>query len=162
MKILICGVPCVGKSEISKALGKEKKYKVINDKSFSKKNNLGNYEMVDDHKEYFVSLLKLNQSAKKELKSKDNIIFDGHLWCELSNENLKLFDKIIILKAEPKIIRQRMEKRKYRLIKIEENLFCQENDYIPELLKKKKIKFTIINTTNNLEQNLKKTSEKLW
>jgi len=162
MKILITGIPGVGKSEISKTLAKQKKFKVFNDKEYSIKNKLGNYEKADGIKEYFVELKKLNAYSRKDLSSKDNIIFEGHLWCELSKSNLKLFDKVIVLTADSKIIRQRLEKRKYRQIKIEENLFCQDNKYIPELLKKKSKKYIIIKTNNNIKQNIKKISEKLW
>jgi len=162
MKILISGIPGVGKSEISKALGKQKKFKVINDKDYSIKNNLGNYEFFDGHKEYFVCLSALNKAVLKELKSKEDIIFEGHLWCELKKSNLKYFDKIIILTADSKIIRKRLEKRKYSQIKIEENLFCQENKYIQEVFNKNNIKYSVIKLNENLKENIKKICEKIW
>ncbi len=162
MKILIAGIPGVGKSEISKVLGKQKKFKVINDKDYSIKNNLGYYEVIDGYKEYFVGLNALNISVLKELKSKDNIIFEGHLWCELSKSNLKYFDKIIVLTTDKNTIRERLEKRKYRLVKIEENIFCQEHKYIPKEFDKKNTKYIVIKLNNNLKENVKKISEKIW
>jgi adenylate kinase len=162
MKILIAGIPGVGKSEISKALGKLKKFKVINDKDYSIKNNLGYFEVIDGYKEYFVGINALNKSVLKYLKSKDDIIFEGHLWCELSKNNLKYFDNIILLTADKKIIYKRLEKRGYRLVKIEENIFCQEQGYISEIFDSKKIKYTKIKIGNNLKNNLKKISEKIW
>lgn len=162
MKILIAGIPGVGKSEISKALGKQKKFKVINDKDYSIKNNLGYFEVADDYKEYFVNINDLNKCLLKELKSTENIIFEGHLWCELSKSNLKYFDKILVLTEDKKIIKERLEKRKYRLVKIEENIFCQEHKYIPLIFDSKKIKYIKVKLNNNLKENTKKISEKIW
>lgn len=162
MKILIAGIPGVGKSEISKALGKEKKFKVINDKDYSIKNNLGYFEVIDGYKEYFVGINALNKSVLKELKSKDDRIFEGHLWCELSKSNLKYFDKIILLIADKKLIQERLKKRKYSLLKIEENIFCQEQGYISEIFESKKIKYIKIKIGNNIKDNIKKICEKIW
>lgn len=159
MKILITGVPATGKSDISKALGKLHKHKVINDKEFSIKNNLGNYKTIDSSKEYIVDLKKLN-SKFKEI-SKDNTIFEGHLWCELSKSNLKTFDKVIIIKAPKKLLIERQKKRKYPDIKIIENIFCQDVEYFENNLNSKGIDFIIVNVNNNLEDNLKKIMVKL-
>lgn len=162
MKILIAGIPGVGKSEISKALGKLKKFKVINDKDYSIKNNLGYFEVIDGYKEYFVGINALNKSVLKDLKSKEDMIFEGHLWCELSKSNLKYFDNIIVLTADKKLIYERLKKRDYRLVKIEENIFCQEHKYIPKEFDKKNKKYIMIKIGNNLTENVKKISEKIW
>lgn len=162
MKILITGIPGVGKSEIAKALGKQKKYKVINDKEYSKKNYLGYFEIIEGEKEYFVSISDLNKSVLKDLKSKDNLIFEGHLWCELSKRNLKYFDKIILLTADKKLIYERLKKRRYGAVKIEENVFCQEHGYISGVFDSKDIKYTKVKVNNNLKDNVKKVSDKIW
>jgi len=158
MKILICGIPGSGKTEISKELSKQTKYKVINDKKYCQKNNLGRFE----EKEYVVDVKLLNNQFSKDIKQLDNIIFEGHLWCELSKSNLKCFDKVLILTAPTKILRERLEERKYHLIKIEENIFCKENKYIENQLVNKNIKYITINTNNNLKENLKKVKGKIW
>ncbi len=162
MKILISGIPGVGKSEISKELGKQKKYKVINDKDYCKKNNLGNFEVIESNKEYVVSIGALNKLISNYLKSKDNLIFEGHLWCELSKSNLKCFDKIILLTANKKLIYERLKKRGYGPVKIEENIFCQEHGYIPEIFDSKNIKYTKVKINDNIKDNIKKISEKIW
>jgi broad-specificity NMP kinase len=71
MNILITGVPGTGKSEISKELAKKLKLKVINDKEFAKKNNLGKEKKIDSSKEYVVNLknLILVLKIKKKMQS---------------------------------------------------------------------------------------------
>ncbi|MFA5745230.1 MAG: AAA family ATPase [archaeon] len=158
MRILITGIPGVGKSEIARELSKQIKYKIINDKKYSQKHKLGQMES----KEYNVDIKKLNEQFSKDIKQQDNVIFEGHLWCELSKANLKFFDKVFILTVPTKILRERLEKRKYTLIKIEENIFCKENKYIENQFDKKKQKYIMINTNNNLKENIKKLKGKLW
>jgi len=158
MNILITGVPGTGKSEISKELAKKLKLKVINDKAFAKKNNLGKEKKIDSSKEYVVNLKKLNTCFKNK---KEDAIYEGHLWSELSKENLNSFDYIFILKVSKKILLERQKKRKYPEIKIVENIFCQDINYIPELLKEKSISFKIIKVDNNLKENLSKIMVKI-
>lgn len=154
MKILITGAPGTGKSEISKALGKALKYKVINDKIFCKKNKLGVEKTIDSSKEYVVNIKDLNQIIKLQIK--ENTIFDGHLWCELSKSNLKNFDYIFVLIAPVGVLKKRLKERKYTDLKIVENIFCQECEYFEDSFKNKGINFKIINVNNNLNNNLKK------
>ncbi len=158
MNILITGVPGTGKSEISKELAKKLKLKVINDKEFAKKNNLGKEKKIDSSKEYVVNLRKLNTCFKHK---KEDAIYEGHLWSELSKENLNSFDYIFILKASKKILLERQKKRKYPEIKIVENIFCQDVNYIPDLLKEKSTSFKIIKVDNNLKENLSKIMVKI-
>lgn len=159
MNILITGVPATGKSEISKALGKLINHKVINDKNFCKKNNLGDYKVIDSSKEYVVNIKALNTLFK--IENKENKIFEGHLWCELSKSNLKSFDYVFLLVASKKLLLERQKKRKYPDIKIIENIFCQDVKYLDDVFNKKEKEYITIKVTNDLESNLKKIMVKL-
>ena len=158
MNILITGVPGTGKTEIAKALAKAVKLKVINDKVFAKKNNLGREKIIDSSKEYVVDLKKFNAAFKNK---KQKAIYEGHLWSELSKDNLSSFDYIFVLKASKKLLIERQKKRKYPDIKIIENIFCQDTNYIPNMLDEKNSSFKIINVDNNLENNIKKIMVKI-
>ena len=161
MFILITGYPGTGKSVLSSILAKEYSFDVINDKEFSKSNNLGEEDKKE--KEYLVDISKLNKAFSKfarENKNK-NIIFEGHLWGEMFASNLKQFKKIALLETSSKLLRKRYEHRKYSPIKIEENLFCQETKYIETILKEKHIKYILINTINNEVKNIKEIKKKL-
>ena len=150
MNILITGVPGTGKSEISKALAKKLKLKVINDKEFSRKNNLGKEKTIDSSKEYVVDITKLNNYFKKTFKEKT--IYEGHLWGELSSANLSRFDMVFVIVVSKKLLIERQKKRGYTDIKIIENVFCQDVKYIQNTLKVKNIPFKIIKANNNLNQ----------
>jgi len=156
ISIMITGVPGVGKSEIAKAIGTQFNQKIINDKIFCEKNNLGTHNSI---KEYVVDIKKLNAYLKNGFKY--NAIYEGHLWCELSKNNLHKFNKIIILKTSKKIIENRLKQRKYSEVKIFDNIFCQDTKYFEKTLTDKNISFKIINIHNNLKENTKKILEQL-
>jgi len=156
-RILITGVPGVGKSEISKEISLILGYKLINDKNYSVKNKLGYYDLVLGQKEYFVDISKLNKSVLEFFKqSKKDLLFEGHLWCELSKTNLKRFDVIIILVLDKKILESRLKKRNYPELKIQDNLFSQEFNYIENLFIKKNVCYKKIKITSNLKKNVNK------
>lgn len=156
-RILITGVAGVGKSEISKKLSLFLGHSVINDKIFSIKNKTGYYKKEQDQKEYVVNLEKLNSSFSLFLKKERRpLIFEGHLWCELSKHNLKKFDIIIILELNKKTLEKRLRSRKYSEIKILDNIFAQENNYIEKLFIEKNIAYKKIKVTSDLNKNILK------
>ena len=161
MLILITGIPGTGKTRITKEIHrKNTKYKfiVVNDKDFCEFNELGSY---NSDKEYEVDIVKLNKFLRSFLKEnkRKNYIFEGHLWAELSKVILRKFDFIFVLKLSKTQLRKRLIDRKYLPAKIEENLFCQTIDYIPDLLKSKSINFNIINVTSDVHSNLNKINK---
>ena len=161
MFFLITGYPGTGKSTLSSILGQEYSFKVITDKEFSKLNNLGKENKKE--KEYIVDITLLNQVFSKFIRKNknENIIFEGHLWGEMSKSNLMQFKKIALLNTDSKLLRKRYEDRNYLPAKIEENLFCEETKYIETILKSKGIKYILINTITNEVKNIKELKSKL-
>ena len=115
--IFISGTPTVGKTTISEKLAIKLNAKLIkindfvfeNDLTLGKDSNKG-YEVID--------IDKLDLKLQDELKDYDGIaIIEGHVSHLCSNA-----DQIIILRANPKILNERLEKRGYLESKILENL----------------------------------------
>jgi len=158
MFYLVSGIPGCGKTEILKKFSlKHKSFKIINDKEFAKKHNTGTFDKKDN--EYLVDISKLNKAFVifiKDTKNKDKeIIFEGHLWCEMSKSNLSKFTQVFVFDIPEKLLRERLEKRKYHLVKIEENIFCRNNRYIENLFEKKGISFKKVLLNNNINDNVK-------
>ena len=158
--ILITGVPGTGKTSLSFLLLKNyklKNYKLINDKEFLEKRKLGkkNKENIIE-----VSPKNLNKEFNNFFKiNKNNIILEGHLWVELNKSILKKFSKIIILKTRKDLLKKRLKKRKYNFLKIQDNLFSQETNYLEEILDSKNIEYKIIKTTENKKASLKRLED---
>ncbi|MFH0906400.1 MAG: AAA family ATPase [archaeon] len=161
MKILITGVPGCGKSTIAKAIKlyfKKLKFEIINDKSFSMENNLGEFAINFGKKEYEVLPIKLDKAFSKFLKTakSENQIIEGHLWCSLSLKNLQAFDYVFVLVSKSKDLEKVYAKRKYNILKSLENIYSQEINYIQEQLKSKKIKFIEIKTSLEIKKTVSK------
>lgn len=115
--IFISGTPTVGKTTISEKLASKIGAKLIkiNDFVFENDLTLGKdpdkgYEVID--------IEKLDSALQNELSEHDGIaIVEGHVSHLCSGA-----DKIIILRANPDILKERLEARKYSNNKIRENL----------------------------------------
>lgn len=159
MLILITGVPGCGKTSISSEIKRKynkKKFEVLNDTEFSKKLKLGEFDKSSN--EYVVDLKKLNQEIKIYLKKhlNKNIILEGHLWSELSKQTLLIFDYIFVINVSETKLRKRLNERKYDVLKVEDNVFCQNTNYIPEIFNNKKIPYNLISATDDLKLNVKR------
>ncbi|MDD3178470.1 MAG: AAA family ATPase [Candidatus ainarchaeum sp.] len=159
MFLLITGVPGCGKTTISSEIKRrynKQKFIIINDLDFSKSNNLGVFDK--DTNEYVVDLKKLNLEVKKYIlkNSRKNLIFEGHLWAELSKQSLLIFDYIFIINISETKLRERLFERKYNVLKIEDNIFCQHTNYFSEIFKNKNVPHILINSTDDLKLNIKK------
>jgi broad-specificity NMP kinase len=163
MLILISGIPGVGKTALANEISKKSnlKFKILNDKNYALHNHLGKYDVMDGSKEYIVSIAKLNNSFSVFLKKNknNNIILEGHLWCELTKGILKKLDMVFILFTSKTILRRRLEERKYNVIKIEENILCQENNYFENIFKDKKVDYKLIKVDDNLRSNFNKINK---
>ena len=131
MVIFISGTPCTGKTTVASSLndylslnGFNSKLIKVNDFSFENDLVLGE----DPEKLYkVIDIDKLNQCLNEEIKSfksslKGNgetsvLIVEGHLshLCEGA-------DKMIVLRLNPSILKERLEERSYSPSKIQENL----------------------------------------
>ncbi len=123
MRLLITGTPGVGKTTIARALGKRLKYRVLNEKEFAVGAGVGEWDSEAD--ELVVPLGKLEKALNRELAAKDNIIIEGHVSCEAK---LKV-DLAFVLRLHPELLEIRLEGKKYREEKIQDNVFCEGIDY---------------------------------
>ncbi|MBU2475028.1 MAG: AAA family ATPase [Nanoarchaeota archaeon] len=110
MKIVVSGTPGTGKSKFSKKLAKELKFKYLDIKTFSRKNKI--YDKIEKN-----CLIIDEKKLVKELKKlKGNYVIDGHL-----SHYLKA-DYCVVCKCDLKVLKKRLEKRKYSKQKIKDNL----------------------------------------
>ena len=122
-KYALTGTPGTGKTSVSK---------LLNEKVTSLSDY---YEEASEGKtkggEWLVDVAKLN----KILKNSDSIIYEGNFAHKLNNIN-----KIIVLRCDPNILKDRLEERGYKKEKVMENLeaeaigliFSESIDYVGE------------------------------
>ena len=110
MKIVVSGTPGTGKSLFSKKLVKKLRFKYLDIKNFVRKNKI--YDKIEKN-----CLVIDEKKLVKELKKlKGDYIIDGHL-----SHYLKA-DYCVVCKCDLKILKKRLEKRKYSKKKVRENL----------------------------------------
>ena len=162
MRIMITGSPGVGKTSISKALGKSLKFKVINEKEFAVEQGIGKWDSTSE--ELVVPLGKLQKALNLVLGKEKDLIVEGHLLCETK---LKI-DAVIVLRLHPELLQARLGERSYNAEKIQDNVFCEGIDYCKKhVLRRypeKKVlevdcKKTIKETTTHIIKELKKSWE---
>ncbi|MEM0473246.1 MAG: adenylate kinase family protein [Candidatus Aenigmatarchaeota archaeon] len=113
MKIAITGVPCSGKTTVSKNLAKKMKYEYVSLNDLAKSLNT----IVGYDKKLKSKIVDVERIEKYIASLKGNYIIDGHF------SHLLKVDLIIILRINPKILKKRLEKRYSKLKnKIVENL----------------------------------------
>ena len=121
--VIITGVPGTGKTTIANAVGKKLNAHVVRVADLALKLELVT-EYDFERETNTVDLDKLRSALLEEIlnlagKGKDLVIVDSVFPCILSNEFVKL---VVILRTNPNVLRERLEKRKWPLIKVEENV----------------------------------------
>ena len=112
MKLCITGTPGTGKTKISKLLSKKLGWKLIELNKLAKEKKL--YSGFDKKRSCkIIDMEKLNREIKK---LKGNFIFESHYSQKAG------CDKIILLTADPKELKARLERRKWKKQKIKENM----------------------------------------
>lgn len=130
MKIVISGTPGTGKTTVAKIL--------------SKKTNLQHIDVnkvVSEHglvKEDIVNIEKLEE-VLKEMEG----IIEGHLTCEM-----RLNDKIFVLRCKPDILKQRLLPRNYSKKKLKNNIESEALDYCTIVAEKNYKKVYEIDTSD--------------
>jgi adenylate kinase len=122
MNLLVTGTPGCGKTTLAKLLGKKFGLAVINEKEFALKNSIGRF---NDENELEIPIKIFERKANEYLKKNKNILFEGHVLCEMK---LKV-DKVIVLTVDPEDLESRLEQRHYSIDKIMDNVFCEGIDY---------------------------------
>lgn len=119
MRIAITGTPGVGKTTVSKLLAGRLGYEYTSVKDFAVEHGIG--EMVGDEIEIDVDELAevMDETIGK------NVVIDGHL------SHYVPVDFVIVLRADPKIVAQRLIERDYLKKKVGENV---EAELIDEIL----------------------------
>lgn len=128
MRLAITGTPGVGKTTIAKRLGGLLGYKAVNEKEFCILEGIivgGGGEIDEASMEVEVELKKLERSLNKLLSKQKNIIFEGHLLCEIKGK----FDVVVLVKCNPEVLERRLETRGYSDVKVQDNVFCEGIEY---------------------------------
>jgi broad-specificity NMP kinase len=126
MLIILTGVPGTGKTYFSLIL-KNLGYKIVNINDFVEKNRI----FIEKNNEKIVNIKALDEKLTKEIKklTKDKIVIEGHLACELKKINSLKPSLCIVLRKNPLLLKKILEKRKYNERKIKDNLECELIDY---------------------------------
>ena len=138
MKLAITGTPGVGKTSVSKALGKTLKCKVLNEKEFSLEKGIGKWDTEEN--ELVVPLTKLEKELNLLLKTEKNVIIEGHMLCEIAVD----IDFIVLITFDPELLGERLGARQYDAVKIQDNVFCEGIDYCKKHVSRKYPKKKII------------------
>ncbi|MDK2869853.1 MAG: adenylate kinase [Pyrococcus sp.] len=119
MIIAITGTPGVGKTTVARKLAEKLGCKYVNLRDFALEKGIG--EVKGDELE--VEVDELAYFVEKEFKGK-NVVLDGHL------SHLMPADLVIVLRAHPKTIAERLKERGYSKDKIGENVEAELVDVI--------------------------------
>ena len=115
MRIAITGTPGVGKTTVSKALGEKLGIKVIDITEAVKEYKLYT-EKDEDMDSYVIDFEKLENFINEIEKHEKDVILDGHV------SHLLNPDYTIVLRCNPEIVKERLEKRGYKPKKVLENV----------------------------------------
>lgn len=123
MRIGITGTPGVGKSGVGALLSEFFQCSVVNEMEFALKEGITEFDKQTN--EYEVPLGKLGKSLRRLLKKEKNMVFEGHMVCEIKAP----FDYMVVLRCHPEILELRLQSRGYNEEKIQDNVFCEGIDY---------------------------------
>ncbi len=137
--MIICVTGCVatGKSTVARLLAKRLRHKYLDANKLIKKRKLtGDYIKKLDS--YEVDVRKLNKFLIGIINRSNNLIIDSHLSHYLPREYV---DYCVVCKCGLKVLKKRLEDRKYSKRKISENLDSEIFDvcFVEALEKKHKI-----------------------
>ncbi|HLC92783.1 MAG TPA: AAA family ATPase [archaeon] len=153
MRICITGTPGVGKTTIAKKLGQELGHKVLNEKEFSLREGIGEFDAAEN--ELVVPIEKLESRLNKLLAKEKNIIVEGHMLCEIKGK----FDFCVLLRLNPERLGARLELRGYRDEKVQDNVFCEGIDYCKKHAARNYAKAKIIELENR--KTIKETTDSI-
>ena len=152
--IIVTGTPGTGKTRLAKSLSIILNFTYIDVNKIIKDSKI--YTKFDQEKQTFIVDVKnLNKVLEKIiLQSKKNLIIDSHLSHYLPR---KYVDLCIVTKCDIKILKMRLNKRKYKEEKLRENLDAEILDICLIEASENKHKIMIIDTSRRL--NIKEVKE---
>ncbi len=124
--VLITGTPGTGKTTVSRIVAEKLETSLLAVNDLIDEKHI--YNGIDAEKGYkVVDLDTLSNEIKVivENSDKDHIIIEGHLAHEFSSD---VVDMVIVLRARPDILRQRLNKRDWSDSKVYENLEAEALD----------------------------------
>jgi len=119
MIIAVTGTPGVGKTTVSKLLAEKLGYEHVNLRDYALEKDIG--EMKGEELEVEVDELVYN--FERDFKGKD-IVVDGHL------SHFLPADLVVVLRAHPRLIGERLKERGYSREKVGENVEAELVDVI--------------------------------
>ncbi|WP_456366867.1 adenylate kinase family protein [Thermococcus sp.] len=119
MIIAITGTPGVGKTTVSKLLAERLNYRYVNLRDYALEKGLG--EMKGDELELDVD--ELVENFAKDFKGED-VVVDSHLAHHVPA------DIVVVLRAHPKLVAERLKARDYSKEKVGENVEAELIDVI--------------------------------
>ncbi len=123
MKLIITGTPGTGKTSVAKALGKNLKHRVLNEKEFALQHGIGKWDAESN--ELVIPLKKLETALNSFLRKEKKVIIEGHLLCEIRVKA----DFVVLLRLHPELLEGRLARKQYAPEKIQDNVFCEGIDY---------------------------------
>ncbi|MDP2974076.1 MAG: hypothetical protein Q8N60_03425, partial [Candidatus Diapherotrites archaeon] len=72
-----------------------------------------------------IPLQRFAKELNKLLAKEKNIVLEGHSLCELRLP----VDFVVLLRAKPAVLEKRLQAKGYSELKIQENVFCEANNY---------------------------------
>ncbi len=123
MRIIITGTPGTGKSTLSKALAEQIRYPLLDIKKLIEQRRI--YRIVRGEAEKTVNLRALQRIVAEWFRDHQNGIAESHLLCEFEAGA----DLVVVLRCQPDVLQKRLQKRKYPLSKVMENVESEALDY---------------------------------
>ena len=143
--IIVTGSVCSGKTRIAKKLTKEKNAKYIDVNKIISKNKKVVEGYDKKRKCKIVDVQKLNKLLIEIIKkSKKDLVIDSHLSHYLPK---KYVDLCVVTKCDLKVLKKRLEKRKYSKEKVRENLDVEIFDVCLNEAKEKGHKVKVVDTS---------------
>ncbi len=128
---LVSGTPGTGKTTLAHQIAPLLHATILEEKTLARKKGIGVWNRRTH--EYEVDL----PSLKKELLSRithtrKNLIIVGHLSCEFSLP----VNHVCVTRCTRSTLEKRLRQRKYSELKIQENVYCEEENYVLDNVKK--------------------------
>ena len=124
MIIVITGGPATGKTAVARILAKTLNSRVLNEKTFCKKNKIGHAELG----ELVVDAREFEEKLSKYVAGQKNLVVEGHM---VSNIKLPA-DYVFVLRTSLPELEHRLSQRFYSETKVWDNVIVEGLDYCRE------------------------------
>jgi adenylate kinase len=147
--VCITGTPCTGKTTLAKLIEENIHFKRLDVNKFIEQKHL-----CDDYdKERNCKIIDTEKFNKEIIKiiqeTKENIIIDSHFSHVIPKEHV---DLCIITKCDLKVLKERLEARKYSEAKVRENLDAEIFDNCLTQAEEQGQNILIIDTTKGVDE----------